>query len=152
MKSPPPRLISTLPYSSLPIDHHPRFSSTVPRAKIHSPLSPSVLLCDAPRRNLSRRDPMYFRHFTRVLSSMDADSSIARSDRCLFTGLQREVINYRLTRVNGRGEKERERIAHVAYDRRRNNGRVNRRKESRIFFENGEIFHRHFVLRVFSRH
>lgn len=107
---------------------------------------------DAPRRNLSRRDPMYFRHFTRVLSSMDADSSIARSDRCLFTGLQREVINYRLTRVNGRGEKERERIAHVAYDRRRNNGRVNRRKESRIFFENGEIFHRHFVLRVFSRH
>lgn len=64
---------------------------------------------DAPRRNLSRRDPMYFRHFTRVLSSMDADSSIARSDRCLFTGLQREVINYRLTRVNGRGEKERER-------------------------------------------
>lgn len=31
LKSPPPRLISTLPYSSLPIDHHPRFSSTVPR-------------------------------------------------------------------------------------------------------------------------
>lgn len=47
LKSPPPRLISTLPYSSLPIDHHPRFSSTVPRAKIHSPLSPSVLLCAA---------------------------------------------------------------------------------------------------------
>lgn len=88
-----------------PVDRH-RVSSTVSRAKA---LFPFYYATPRRSRNLSRRGPMYFRHFTWGLSA-DADSSrwsIARSGRrCLFTvdTDQREVINYRLTRVSGREE------------------------------------------------
>lgn len=63
---------------------------------------------DGPR-NLSRRSPMYFRHFTREHSA-DAVSSRWSMARSIGPPLfiyprhadQREVINYRLTRVSGR--------------------------------------------------
>lgn len=153
-------ITATYLHSSLPIDHYPRFSSTVPRAKIH-PLRPSVLLCAAATLHdviyRDAADPMYFRHFTRVLSSMDADSSrwsIARSARCLFTvdtGLQREVINYRLTRVNGERRKEREDCSRCLQLIDAIASTSESTKRIGIFFENGEIFHRHFVSRVFIK-
>ena len=112
---------------------------------------------DAPRRNLSRRDPMYFRHFTRVLS-LRWTPTLRSLDRSAVYLPSTPVYGERLLIIvwHASTEEERERVREKEREREReerglltlltinrrrnNNARVNGGKESGIFFENVEIF------------